>query len=112
VPASELDARKAVLIGGFGRAIETTDGIADIVGDHVMQGVPMSEIGRYAAQIEGVDPTAVQSAAAALLDPKVASIVVVGDAKAFIAPLRQLYPNVEVIPEAALNLDTPTLRRP
>jgi zinc protease len=112
VPAPELEARKAVLIGGFGRAIETTDGIADIVGDLAMQGVPLDEIGRYAARIEGVDAAAVQKAAAALLDPSVASIVVVGDAKAFIEPLRRLYPAVEVIPEAALDLDTPALRRP
>ncbi len=112
VPAAELDARKAVLIGGFGRAIETTDGIADIVGDHVVQNVPLKEIALYASRIEGVDPATVQAAAVALLDPGVASIVVVGDAKAFIEPLRRLYPSVELIPEAALDLDTPTLRRP
>ena len=111
VPAAELDARKAVLIGGFGRTIETTDGIADIVGDYVMQAVPLTEIAGYVSRIEGVDPAAVQ-AAAALLDPKAASIVVVGDAKAFIEPLRRLYPSVEVIPEAALDLDRATLRRP
>jgi zinc protease len=112
VPAAELEARKAVLVGGFGRAIETTDGIADIIGDYVVQGVPLDEIGRYVSRIEGVDPAAVQTAAAALLDPAAASIVVVGDAKTFIEPLRKLYPAVEVIPEAALDLDTPALRRP
>ena len=112
VPAAELDARKAVLIGGFGRAIETTDGIADIVGDHVMQGVPLDEIGHYVSRIAAVDPAAVQAAAAALLDPDVASIVVVGDAKTFIDPLRRLYPSAEVIPETALDLDAPALRRP
>ena len=111
VPAAELEARKAVLVGGFGRAIETTDGIADIIGDYVVQGVPLDEIGHYVPRIAAVDPAAVQ-AAAALLDPDVASIVVVGDAKTFIEPLRKLYPAVEVIPEAALDLDTPALRRP
>ena len=43
---------------------------------------------------------------------KGASIVVVGDAKQFIEPLRAAYPNVEVIPEAALDLNTAALRRP
>jgi zinc protease len=112
VPAAELDARKAVLIGGFGRAIETTDGIADIVGDYVVQDVPLDEIARYARTVADVDPAAVQAAAAKLLDPAAASIVVVGDAKQFIEPLRRLYPNVQVIPEAALDLDSATLRRP
>ncbi|MBJ6121362.1 M16 family metallopeptidase [Sphingomonas mollis] len=112
VPADELDTRKAVLVGGFGRAIETTDGVADIIGDYVVQDVPLTEIGRYTAKVEGVDPAAVQKAAQALLDPKAASVVVVGDAKQFIAPLRALYPNVEVIPAAALDLDAASLRRP
>ncbi|KQU61891.1 peptidase M16 [Sphingomonas sp. Leaf339] len=112
VPADELDTRKAVLVGGFGRAIETTDGVADIIGDYVVQDVPLTEIGRYTAKVQGVDPAAVQKAAQALLDPKAASVVVVGDAKQFIAPLKALYPNVEVIPAAALDLNTASLRRP
>jgi zinc protease len=112
VPAAELDTRKAVLVGGFGRTVETTDGIADIIGDYVVQDVPLAELGRYTAQVQGVTPAAVQRAATTLLDPKGASIIVVGDAKQFIEPLRKAYPNVEVIPEAALDLDTPALRRP
>jgi zinc protease len=112
VPAAELDTRKAVLVGGFGRTVETTDGIADIIGDYVVQDVPLAELGRYTAKVQGVTPAAVQRAATTLLDPKGASIVVVGDARQFIEPLRKAYPNVEVIPEAALDLDTPALRRP
>ncbi|KQN29250.1 M16 family metallopeptidase [Sphingomonas sp. Leaf38] len=110
VPAAELDTRKAVLIGNFGRGIETTGGIANIVGSYVQNGVPLDELQRFTGAVGAVDPAAVQSAAVALLDPKAASIVVVGDAKQFIAPLRKAYPSVEVIPEAALNLDTPALR--
>ncbi len=110
VPAAELDTRKAVLVGGFGRAIETTSGVANILGGYIQNGVPLDELQRFTAKVEGVDPRAVQAAAAQLLDPKAASIVVVGDAKQFIAPLRTAYPNVEVIPEAALKLDSATLK--
>jgi zinc protease len=110
VPAAELETRKAVLVGGFGRTIETTDGVAGILGDYVVQSVPLSELQRYTNAVGGVDPAATQAAAAALLDPKAASIVVVGDAKQFIEPLSKAYPNVEVIPEAALKLDSATLR--
>ena len=110
VPAAELETRKAVLVGGFGRTIETTDGVAGILGDYVVQGVPLSELQRYIQSVNAVDPATTQAAAATLLDPKAASIVVVGDAKQFIDPLRKAYPNVEVIGEAALNLDSPTLR--
>jgi zinc protease len=110
VPAAELETRKAVLVGGFGRTIETTDGVAGILGDYVVQGVPLSELQRYIQAVGAVDPAATQAAAATLLDPKAASIVVVGNAKQFIDPLRKAYPSVEVIAEAALNLDSPTLR--
>jgi zinc protease len=47
---------------------------------------------------------------ASLLDPKAASIVVVGDARQFLPALRQAHPDVEVIPAAAVDLDTPKLR--
>jgi zinc protease len=110
VPVAELDTRKAVLVGNFGRGIETTSGVAGILSAYVQNGVPLGELQRYTGAVGTVDPTAVQAAAVALLDPKAASIVVVGDAKQFIEPLRKAYPNVEVIPEAALKLDTATLR--
>ena len=110
VPASELETRKAVLVGNFGRSIETTGGVADILGSYVLLSVPIDEFGRYTTKVEGVDPAAVQAASKVLLDPAAASIVVVGDAKQFIEPLRKAYPNVELIPEAALSLDTPSLR--
>ncbi|PAX08223.1 M16 family metallopeptidase [Sphingomonas lenta] len=109
-PAAELDTRKAVLVGGFGRAIETTDGVAEILGDYIVQAVPLSELGRYTDVIGDVDPATVRTAAAQLLDPTAASIVVVGEAKEFVDVLRQRYPKLEVIPVSALNLDSPTLK--
>ena len=110
VPADELETRKAVLVGGFGRSIETTGGVADILGEYLLEGVPLAELSRYTASVEGVDPATVQSAAAALLDPNAASIVVVGDARQFLAPLRKAYPQVEVMTEDQLNLDSATLK--
>ena len=44
-----------------------------------------------------------------MLDPKQATIVVAGDAKLFVGALRAKVPNLEVIPAASLNLDSPTL---
>ncbi len=109
-PAAELDTRKAVLVGGFGRSTETTGGIAGLISGYVIDDVPLSELQTYAKRIEGVDPAAVQAAAAKLLDPSAASIVVVGDSKAFIDDLRKAYPTLELIPASALKLDSPTLK--
>ncbi len=110
VPAAELASRKAVLIGDFGRDTETTGGVAGVLGDYVVENVPLSELKAFTPKVEGVDAAAVQRVAQRLLDPTGASIVVVGDAKLFIDDLRKKYPNVEVIPADKLNLDSPTLK--
>ncbi|MCU6455374.1 insulinase family protein [Sphingomonas sp. A2-49] len=110
VPDAELATRKAVLVGSFGRAVETTGGIAGIIGEYVLDGVPITELQGYTAKVEAVTPAAAQSAAAALLDPKAASVAVVGDAKQFIAPLKAARPDVETLTEAQLNLDSATLK--
>jgi len=110
VPAAELDSRKAVLVGGFGRRIERTDGIAGALADYVAEGVPLDTLSTYIPSIQGVDPARVQAAAKKVLDPTGASIVVVGDAKLFVDELRKTHPNLEVIPAASLNLDSATLK--
>ena len=110
--AAELDTRKAVLIGGFGRSTETTNGIAQTLGGYVINGVALTELQTYPGAIERVSPADVQAAAARLLDPSVASIIVVGEAKSFVDDLRKTYPKLEVIPADKLNLDSPTLKQP
>lgn len=110
VPAAELDSRKAVLVGSFGRRIERTDGIAGALADYVAEGVPLDTLSTYIPSIQGVDPAAVQAAAKKVLDPSNASIVVVGDAKLFVDELRKTHPNLEVIPAASLNLDSAALK--
>jgi zinc protease len=110
VPAAELDTRRAVLLGGFGRNAETTAGLADIIGTYVLSGVGPEEIGRYQNAILGVDAAGVRTAATEMLAPEGATMVIVGDARAFIDRLRRERRNVTVIPIAELNLDSPTLR--
>ncbi|MBN8816612.1 MAG: insulinase family protein [Sphingomonas sp.] len=110
VPAAELASRKAVLIGDFGRDTETTGGIANILGDYVIENVPLDELKAFTPKIDGIDAAAVQRISQRLLDPSGASVIVVGDAKLFLGDLRKQYPNVEVIPADKLNLDSPTLK--
>ena len=110
VPEAELTSRKAVLVGAFGRAVETTGGLADILGDYVVEGVPLAELGRFSGDINTVSAEAVQTAAAQLFDPHAASIVVVGDSRLFIDDLRKAYPDLELIPASDLELGSPTLK--
>ncbi|PTQ09387.1 peptidase M16 [Sphingomonas oleivorans] len=110
VPVTELATRKAVLNGGFGREIETTAGLAERLADLASEGVALSELGRYSAQVEAVTPDAVAAVAKSLFDPSAASIVVVGDADQFMPQLQAKGVKAELIPADALKLDGAALK--
>ncbi|WP_374470778.1 M16 family metallopeptidase [Phenylobacterium sp.] len=109
--ADELKARKSVLVGSFGRELATSGGLADILGNLALYGLPLDEITTYTAKVEAVQAPQVQDFARRVLDPAQASVIVAGDAKAFQAPLKAKLPNLEVIPAAQLDLDSRTLRK-
>jgi len=109
--AEELKARKSVLIGGFGRSIETTDGLAGILGNLALYGLPMSEFNAYTAKVDAVTPDQVLTFAKTHLDPAGITVIIAGDAKAFAEPLKAKLPNLEVIPAAELDLDKASLRK-
>lgn len=107
---AELAPRKATLVGSFGRALETVDGLGGLVAGLALAGLPMSDLATYDDDVNGVTPAQIQAAAARRLPPSNASLVIVGDASVFIEALRAKYPNVEVIPLSELNIDSATLR--
>lgn len=107
--AGELTARKSVLVGSFGRDLGTSEGLANILGNLAVYGVPLTEIQNYAAKVEAVTPEEVQAFAKAQLDPDQMSVIVAGDAKAMGESLAKVAPNAAVIPAAKLDLDSPTL---
>jgi len=109
--ADEMKARKSVLVGDFGRELATTNGLADILGNLALYGVPLDEIKVYTTKVEAVTPEQVQAFAGRVLDPAQANVIVAGDAKSFSAPLKAKLPNLEVIPVTELDLDSPTLRK-
>jgi len=105
VTPAELDARKAGLVGAFGREIETTDGLAGYVAGLVLENVPPSEIGRYAGSVNAVAAEQVRQVSKELIDPAPASVIVVGDAGQFLPKLQAKGEKPQVIPAAKLNLD-------
>jgi zinc protease len=109
--ADELTARKSNLVGGYGRRLATAGGLADILGNLALYGVPLDEITRYTTRVEAVTPGQVQAFAARVMDPAKASLIVAGDAKTFAAALKAKRPDLEVIPADQLDLDSPTLRK-
>lgn len=109
VADAELGPRKAALIGNFSRSLETSAGIVNRIGFLALFGLPLDEINRYIAGVQNVTAPQIQQFATAHLGES--SIVIVGDARKFIDALRQRFPDVEVIPISALDLNSPALRK-
>jgi zinc protease len=110
IPAAELDARKAVLIGSFGRDVETTAGLANQLAALAQFGLPLDGLSTYAASIEAVTPETAATAAKSYYDPAKAAVVVVGDAQQFWKDVEKKRANMERIEIDKLNLDSPTLK--
>lgn len=108
-PDAELTARKAVLIGSFGRSVETTSGLAGQISTLALYGLPPDRLGTYVADITAVTPEQARAAAARYFDPDRADLVVVGDAQIFWDGLHRARPNAERISVEDLNLDREAL---
>ncbi|HZI18418.1 MAG TPA: pitrilysin family protein [Pyrinomonadaceae bacterium] len=111
VEAVELTPRQAVLVGGFGRALETTDGLVAQVASLALYGLDLGELNGYVNRVQAVTPADIRGFVGSRLDPSGASIVVVGDARQFLDALRKEFGEVEVIPAAQLDLNTGRLRK-
>jgi zinc protease len=111
VEDAELGPRKAVLVGGFGRQLETNAGIVGRIGTLALYGLSLDEINRYISGVQAVTAADVQKFAAAHLGGNDASLVIVGDAKKFLPKLQERFKNVEVIPIDELDVNSPTLRK-
>jgi zinc protease len=105
---AELAARKATLVGEYGRNLETTAGLAAQVGNLALYDVDLAQIGRYIARVQAVTPAQVQAYAKAHLAD--AHVVVVGDAAQFGAALKQAHPDVPVLQADTLDLDSASLQ--
>lgn len=110
VPEAELTPRKAVLIGNFARGLETTSGIVEEISTYALHGLPLADAERFISGVQGVSAEKVQAFATSNMSGNNINVVVVGDASKFIEPLRARFKDVEVIPAAELDLNSPTLR--
>jgi zinc protease len=107
VPSAELMARKATLIGAYGRSLETTEGLADRVAELAIYGIDLAELGRYIERVEAVTQAEIQSFAKAHLGAGGTHVVVVGDADEFEAALKRSHPDFVKVDADAVDLDTP-----
>ena len=111
LPGADVERRITFLTGNLGRQMQTSEGLAVILGSLIQQGVSPSEAGRLVRQMQSVTPAAASDVARRIADADQATLVVVGESAQFLDKLRAVRGDIEVIPLAELDLDSPTLRR-
>ena len=108
----ELADAQAYLTGSFPLTIETPNEIATQVINNVVFELPVDEITTYRERILAITPDDIQRVARTYIKPDRLSIVLVGNARAFLPQLRSVgFADVEVIPIEQLDLMSATLRR-
>jgi zinc protease len=111
VPADFVATRQAMLGGDFARELETNHGYLDQLADLAMHDLPLDQLPQYLDHIDEITPEAIRAFAEKHFVPGAMSVVVAGKAKEIGKALHDLLPTLEVIPQAELDLDSPTLRR-
>lgn len=110
IAADVLGRRRTLLIGEFGRQVETTNGLGNFLASLAVHGLPMSEYARYIPSLQAVTPEQAAASVAAEIDPAQASLVIIGRASEFLAALRAQHPTIEVIPIGELDFGSASLR--
>jgi zinc protease len=87
VSPEELRAARDFLVGVFPLRFETPPAVVGAISSLVVHGLPDDELARYRPAVEAVTAEDVTAAARAHLHPDDATIVLVGDASAFLAEL-------------------------
>ena len=108
---AELNPRRLVLTGGFGRNLETTGGLVGALAELYTFGIPTTELNKYMPNVGGVTPVTVKGFAAKNLYD--GEMIIVGDYSIFKDDLAKRFPGmqIEVIKAADLNIESPTLRK-
>jgi zinc protease len=112
VNPAELRGAQDFMAGNFPLTIETPAAIAEQVLARLFYGQDLSEISTYLERVGRVTPGDIQRVARQFIKPDQLSIVLVGDAAAFVDQLKAAgYGDFERIPVSQLDMNSPTLRR-
>lgn len=107
-----LQKRRLFLSGAIARSLETTGGFNGQVANLMLRGIEPREAFAIADRLAKVSPDDAAAMAEKYLSSDRATLVIVGDAKQFLEPLKELRGEVEVIPASELDLGASDLRKP
>ena len=112
VSERELSGAKAYMTGSFPLTIETPDAIATQVLNVLFYGLPVEQLQSFRSRVNAVQPDDIERAARTYLKPDRLSVVLVGNAAAFISQLRGLgFNQYEVVEMNDLDLMAADFKR-
>ena len=106
-----MQKRRLYLSGAIARSLETTGGFNGQVASLMLRGIAPKEAFAIADRLSTVSPEDAAEMARKYLSADRASLVIVGDAKQFLEPLKELRGEVEVIKASELDLGASNLRK-
>jgi zinc protease len=104
----ELTARKAGLIGGFSRSVETSAGLASAIDALIVSGRSPAELKTQIGTLEAVRAAEVQRYAAANFGTANRRVAIAGVADRFATDLKAAAPGLQTIAADQLDLDRPS----
>ncbi len=108
----ELSGAQEYLTGSFPITIETPSQIATQILNAVFFGLSLNDLETYRERVNAVSPDDIQRVARSYFHPDQLTIVLVGDASAFVKQLPGAgFDRYDVIPASGLDLFAPDLRR-
>jgi zinc protease len=109
VPADELAARKATVMGEYARGLETTEGLAGQVSGFVINDLALAQLPQMLVRIDRVNADQVQAFAKRYWTRAGMRMVITGDVKDFGEAAKALAAEVRTVPQGALDLESSTL---
>ena len=110
--ADELAARQATLVGSFGRRLETTAGLCQLMAAQWAAGRPLADLANHVPQLLAVTPAQVQAFARQHWAGGALRAVVVGDLAATGDALAAATPGALRLRLSEIDLEQPGLRKP
>ncbi|MDY7098251.1 MAG: pitrilysin family protein [Pseudomonadota bacterium] len=106
-----LQKRRLFLSGAIARSLETSGGFNGQIANRMLRGIAPGEAFEVSDRLSEVSSQEAATAAAKYLTADRASLIIVGDAKQFLEPLKELRGDVEVILVDELDLASTDLRK-
>ena len=108
----ELADAQAYLAGSFPLTVETPNDIATLILNSVFFELPLDEVATFSSRVKAITPDDIQRVAREYIKPDRLSVVLVGNARAFVPQLKSIgITDFEVIPIQQLDLMSATLKR-